>query len=254
MTERPQDSENTNSSRRGFLGGGVAGLVAGLQTSASVAASPPEGKSATTGISGVEQSKVEVVNAVNSRLFSFCGGVTGDWMVTSVRAICGETLPDAERLHIHQGIGNAHEALSSDTKWCLRGVTSNDRYVTRPEKALLVAKQAPLGRATATHAALIPIRKSAAWWAMTQDERRALFEEESQHIKIGMDYLPAIARRLHHCRDLESKEPFDFLTFFDFAPGDEPLFDRMLERLRSTREWSFVDREVDIRLKKVTPT
>ncbi|ODA30098.1 hypothetical protein A6X21_06300 [Planctopirus hydrillae] len=191
---------------------------------------------------------------MNSRLFSFCGGLTGDWMVTSIRAICGETLPDAERLHIHQGLGNAHEALSSDTKWFLRGVTSNDRYVTRPEKELLVARQAPLGRATATHAALIPIRKSAAWWAMTQDERRALFEEESHHIKIGMDYLPAIARRLHHCRDLESKEPFDFLTFFDFAPGDEPLFDRMLEKLRSTREWSFVDREVDIRLKKVTPT
>lgn len=254
MTERPPDSDNTNSSRRSFLGGGVAGLVVGLQTSASVAASPPEGKSATTSISGVGQSKVEVVNAVNSRLFSFCGGVTGDWMVTSVRAICGETLPDVERLQIHQGICAGHEALPPGAKWCLHGVTSNERYVTRPEKELLVARQAPLGRATATHAALIPIRKSAAWWAMTQDERRALFEEESHHIKIGMDYLPAIARRLHHCRDLESKEPFDFLTFFDFAPGDEPLFDRMLEKLCSTREWSFVDREVDIRLKKVTPT
>jgi hypothetical protein len=28
-------------------------------------------------------------------------------------------------------------------------------------------------------AALIPIKKSAVWWAMAQDERRAIFEERS---------------------------------------------------------------------------
>ena len=33
-------------------------------------------------------------------------------------------------------------------------------------------------------------------------DRRAIFEERSKHMTIGMKYLPAIARRLHHCRDL----------------------------------------------------
>jgi enoyl-[acyl-carrier-protein] reductase (NADH) len=44
--------------------------------------------------------------------------------------------------------------------------------------------------------------KSEAWWALAQDRRRAILEEQSRHIAIGMEYLPAIARRLHHGREL----------------------------------------------------
>ena len=75
----------------------------------------------------------------------------------------------------------------------------------------------PTGRPTADRAALIPLRKNAAWWALTQDERRHIFEAQSHHTQIGLDYLPAIARRLHHCRDLGEPQPFDFLTWFEFA-------------------------------------
>ena len=35
---------------------------------------------------------------------------------------------------------------------------------------------------------LIPIRKNEAWWALAQDERRAIFEERSHHIAIGLEY------------------------------------------------------------------
>ena len=79
-------------------------------------------------------------------------------------------------------------------KWQLRGVISNERYVTRPDKNELVNRQEGLGRPDALYAALIPIRKNAAWWALTQDERRAVFEEQSRHTAIGLKYLPAIAR------------------------------------------------------------
>jgi hypothetical protein len=116
-------------------------------------------------------------------------------------------------------VTGAVAALPDGGKWMLRGVTSNDRYVTREEKELLIKKQAALGRPEATHMALIPIRKSAKWWALTQDERRALFEEKSKHVAVGLKYLPGVARRLHHCRDLGEGEPFDFLTLFDFASG-----------------------------------
>ncbi len=43
--------------------------------------------------------------------------------------------------------------------WLLRGVTSYERYTTRSEHDKLVALQPKLGRAEATHAALIPIKK-----------------------------------------------------------------------------------------------
>jgi hypothetical protein len=184
----------------------------------------------------------------NPRLFSFIGGDVGEWRVRSITAVTGESLPAAPRLKVVAGAAPALSGSTDTPAWVLQGVTSNERYVTRPEKEQLVAKQAAIGRPTATHAALIPIRKSAAWWTLTQDERRSLFEEQSHHIQIGLKYLPAIARRLHHCRDLETKEPFDFLTFFDYAEADEPAFNDMLAQLRAIKEWTFIDREVDIRL------
>jgi hypothetical protein len=80
---------------------------------------------------------------------------------------------------------------------------------------------------------------------MAQDERRAVYEERSRHTTIGLEYLPRIARRLHHSRDLG--EPFDFLTWFEFAPEHEVVFDELLARLRDSEEWTYVDRDIDIR-------
>jgi len=138
--------------------------------------------------------------------------------------------------------------VAAQASWQLRGVVSNERYVTEEERVGLVARQAPLGRASASHAVLIPIRKSAKWWSLAQDQRRAIIEEDSRHIAIGMEYLPAVARRLHHCRDLPGEQPFDFLTWFEFAPDQESAFDELLHRLRSTHEWDYVDRELELRL------
>ena len=140
--------------------------------------------------------------------------------------------------------------IPTSAAWALCGVNSNDRYTTRSEKTELVRRQAPIGRPEATKAALILLRKRPEWWALTQDERRAILEEDSHHIAIGIRYLPAIARRLLHCRDLATEAPFDFIGFLDFASDDERAFDKMMSELRSTNEWSFMDREVDIRLTK----
>jgi chlorite dismutase len=107
-----------------------------------------------------------------------------------------------------------------------------------------------LGRESASLAALIPIRKSPIWWKLSQDQRREVFEERSRHIAASMKYLPAIARRLHHCRDLGPSEPFDFLTWFEYAPEHAGLFDELVAMLRATEEWKFVEREVDIRLRR----
>lgn len=180
-----------------------------------------------------------------SRLVIFVGSSSGPWRIVSSQATIGLPLPPAARLSIVPGDATAP---SDDARWTLRGVTSNERYVTRPEKQQLVAQSPALGRPTADCAALIPIHKSPAWWTLTQDERRHIFEEHSHHTQIGLDYLPAIARRLHHCRDLGEPQPFDFLTWFEFSANDAPAFDALLARLRASREWTFVDREAELRL------
>ena len=128
----------------------------------------------------------------------------------------------------------------------MAGVTSHLRYAERAEKVKLEEAQAGLGRAEATCAALIPIRKSSAWWELTQEERRSIFEDKSRHIADTLKYLPAIARQLYHCRDLG--EPFDFLTWFEYAPEHAAVFEDLVGELRATEEWTYVEREVDVRV------
>jgi hypothetical protein len=145
---------------------------------------------------------------------SFVAGSSGTWRIDRIVAVVGENLPPAERLAVFEGAEAQRAAAGS---WVLRGTTSNARYTNRSEVEALGAREEMLLRPQATRAALIPIRKAAGWWDLAQDERRAIFEEQSRHIGIGMEYLPAVARRLHHSRELG--EPFDFLTWFEYAPS-----------------------------------
>lgn len=172
-------------------------------------------------------------------LVLFEAGQQGMWATTDLTPIVGEPLPIAPRLSL------ATEASTAPTAWTLRGVVSSLRYTTKAEAVELLARSEGLGRPASTRAVLIPIRKSPAWWALAQDERRAIYEEQSRHTTIGLKYLPQIARRLHHSRDLN--EPFDFLTWFEFAPEHEPAFDTLLGELRASKEWTYVDREVEFR-------
>ncbi len=159
-----------------------------------------------------------------------------------MQTVCGAGLPAIERL----AIGESAQLPDAGHAWPLAGVASYVRYVHRDEKTELTAKQSGLNRPEATLGALIPITKSAEWWALTQDERREIFEGRSRHIAASMKFMPAIARKLYHSRELG--QPFDFLTWFEFAPEHSAAFDELVAMLRSTEEWRYVVREVDIRV------
>jgi chlorite dismutase len=180
---------------------------------------------------------------MNNRFYTFAGGDAGEWQVIRQDTVVGESLATVS----HLAMRNENLAeIPPDARWVLRGVTSNQRYVTRDEQTALAQIQAPLGRPEATCAALIPISKNEAWWKLTQDERREILEERSHHIALGLRYLPQIARQLHHGRDLG--EPFDFLTWFEYAPEHSNAFEDLVVTLRATEEWHYVNREIDIRL------
>jgi len=183
------------------------------------------------------------MHAMTSLIHLFVGGTTGKWRAERVSALTGPALTPVPRLAIFDGY---QTTTPEHGVWLLRGVTSYERYVQRAERSALVARQPDLGRPNATRAALIPLKKSLAWWEVTQDERRLIFEERSHHISRGLRYLPAIARRLYHSHDLG--EPFDFLTWFEYAPADAEVFEELVGTLRQTEEWTYVEREIDIRL------
>jgi chlorite dismutase len=176
---------------------------------------------------------------------TFRGGQSGGWRVASVAPVKGEALALVPALSVISSEAIALPLLPSQTSWRLAGVASHVRYTDRAEKEQLAAVQAGLGRKEATCAALIPIRKNADWWELTQEERRRIFEDQSHHIAGSLKYLPAVARQLYHCRDLG--EPFDFLTWFEYAPEHADQFEELVAMLRATEEWTYVEREVDIR-------
>jgi len=181
----------------------------------------------------------------NPFLVQFAAGPAGPWRIDRIEPVVGDSLILAASLAVHEG----GDEPPFEAAWVLRGTLSNTRYATRAELEALVARQEGLGRAAATLAALIPIRKNAAWWSLAQDERRAIVEADSRHIAMGLEHLPEISRRLHHSRELG--EPFDFLTWFEYAPEHADRFEELVRRLRATAEWRYVDREIDIRLSRI---
>jgi hypothetical protein len=91
--------------------------------------------------------------------YAFSAGARGDWRIASIAACRGSGLAPAKALAIRPW----EPGLTDDTTiWRLLGTVSNIRYATRDEVAGLRARQEGLDRRQATHAALIPIRKSAA--------------------------------------------------------------------------------------------
>ncbi len=182
---------------------------------------------------------------MTANTFDFIGGNNGEWKVISMVTVCGLPLEIVSYLDICPNLTNT----TSKGIWTLTGFTSNIRYAEKAEREKLIAVQSDLGRPLATCAALIPIRKTETWWSMAQDERRKIFEATSHHTEIGLKYLPAIARKLYHCRDIG--QPFDFLTWFEYAPEDSGRFEELVKSLRETEEWKYVDREIDIRLVKL---
>jgi hypothetical protein len=192
---------------------------------------------------GIFALNLDVSAYVDPLLVSFAGGDQGLWEVERIDAVRGDTLPAVPFLAVVEG----PDAALPDAAWVLRGVTSNERYTSQAEQYSL-RSSSPLGREESTAAALIPISKSAEWWALAQDERRAIFEDRSRHISTSLRFLPRIARRLHHGRDLG--EEFDFLTWFEYSLSDADAFEELVGLLRASEEWRYVTREVDVRLRR----
>lgn len=192
--------------------------------------------------------KINLSNLGDRLTYFNASNHSGQWRIVSNKPVRGEGLDDASYVTLNHH-SDDDTLNAAEVPWQLCGVASNTRYVTNKEKIELENVQAGLGRPEATCAALIPIRKNSAWWSLSQEERRDIFETKSHHTANSIPFLPAIARKLHHGRDIG--EPFDFYTWFEYAPEDAAAFETLVTKLRSSLEWTYVDREVDIRLERV---
>ena len=158
---------------------------------------------------------------------AFVAGFEGLWLIEGMTAPAGEPLPPAARLSVVEGAA----AETAEGRWVLRGVVAGQGEDAR-------ADQLPLGRSDARCAALHAVRMAPAWWERAEEDRRAL----SANIEHG----PAISRRIHRARDRD--EAFDVLTWFEFAPDLQSELNDVVARLRDSEEWSYVERDVELRM------
>jgi len=134
----------------------------------------------------------------------------------------------------------------------LVGVTQHLTYTHAPERRELTGISAAESGPVAV---LIPISKSAAWWALAQDERDALFRgkrERPGHLAVGRGYASRVFRKLYHARYVPGSH-WDFLTYFEFPKERADDFRALVAELRdpaTNPEWEFVERETEIWLQK----
>ena len=176
-------------------------------------------------------------------LFQYIGGATGSWRITDVTTLSGSPLKPATHVEITT---SESYRLPGRTAWVLRGVARNTRFFTREERFPAASSRFLSNSMEASCAALIPIRKSAEWWNLAAEDRQEMIAHRSRKLTRAMAMIPALARRFLFGRDLG--EPFDVVTWFEYAPKDAPVFDDLAAALRASPEWQYVEREIDIRL------
>lgn len=109
------------------------------------------------------------------------------------------------------------------------------------------------GRAMA-NAIILPMRKSADWWAMPDLERHQYFyphhdaktgHHVAGHAALGRGAAQHIYRRLYHNPHGPGRSgEWDFITYFECQDEDLPLFDATLTAMRDVErnpEWRFVE-------------
>jgi len=103
------------------------------------------------------------------------------------------------------------------------------------------------------NALLLPMRKTPEWWRKDWMERHTYFlpryDDEGRMISEGHALasapgIPCIYRRSYHALEQPAPEDaYDFVTYFECADADVPIFDQVCANLRDVKrnpEWKFV--------------
>jgi chlorite dismutase len=81
---------------------------------------------------------------------------------------------------------------------------------------------------------VIPIRKSADWWALDQDTRAAMMKD---HTQAALPYHKTVKRKLYHSTGLDD---LDFITYFETSKLDD--FHSLILSLERVKEFQYTRR------------
>ncbi|MDA1305750.1 MAG: hypothetical protein O2917_00625 [Acidobacteria bacterium] len=168
--------------------------------------------------------------------------------VAQVTSKYSPSLDDSEK-ELRRRVADLAEVTTLSGAVRVPKYTSVDMYAW----AYAQAKGRTSGR-TMQNAIILPIRKTAEWWAMDPMTRHQYFYPHHDrhtgqcvagHAELGRAAAPKIFRRLFYNPNGEGLEgEWDFITYFECADDDLALFDETLEAMRDTSrnpEWQFVE-------------
>ncbi len=107
------------------------------------------------------------------------------------------------------------------------GITKALNYVPKFPEDLKAELKTPPPQGS-PYVVVVPIRKDAEWWLMSQDARMAMMQE---HTGATVLYLKTIKRKLYHSSGLDD---LDFITYFETAKLDD--FNNLVTALLQVRE------------------
>lgn len=111
----------------------------------------------------------------------------------------------------------------------LNGLTKKANYVPGfPDQVKSDLKAPGDDPGPMPYAIVIPIRKDAEWWRLSQDERTALMLE---HTGAAVPYLKTVKRKLYHSSGLDD---VDFITYFETAKMED--FHELILALERVKE------------------
>jgi chlorite dismutase len=130
------------------------------------------------------------------------------------------------------------------------GVTAELNYTDAATLDQLKANAPTRGNGTdQPHAVVLPVAKTAAWWALPLDKRKQYFDKHPEtlgknhagHNEIGFIYIKSVFRKLYHSRFVDDQQ--DFMTYFEFSDKDVDAYKSLLAGLRDKEknpEWEYV--------------
>lgn len=81
---------------------------------------------------------------------------------------------------------------------------------------------------------VIPIRKTAEWWALDQDKRSAMMQE---HTEAALPYIKTVKRKLYHSSGLDD---LDFITYFETSKMED--FHNLILSMERVKEFQYTRR------------
>jgi chlorite dismutase len=120
------------------------------------------------------------------------------------------------------------------TAGVMHGLTKKANYVPGFSDQLKADLKTASAPGPNPYVIVIPIRKSADWWALDQEKRAAMMKE---HTEASLPYHKTVKRKLYHSTGLDD---MDFITYFETSKMED--FHSLILSLQKVKEFQYTRR------------